>query len=166
MELKVLLFFAATSWPGWLILFVGIGTILEKRRRQEQEYTRTSGCIVDYASGEQASLKNVAPAYRKPVIEFTAEGHNYRLEYENSLSPQQHPVGEAVEVLYDVSRPTRFHLEADVAFQNGGRNLARVGLVWILICAALDLALAVFVGGMSLDFRHLWHDVERWFARR
>jgi len=52
MALKMLAFFAATSWVAWMLLIMGLQTKRESRRRNETEHTRTTGTIVDYARGE------------------------------------------------------------------------------------------------------------------
>ena len=158
MTMKVLASFAMFSLTGWILLLVGFGARRERRRREDREHTRVEGRVADYVPGKKPGL---APDLARPVIEFTADGQPYRLEYPDPLSRQAYPVGEPVEVLYDVSDPTRFHLEADEAFYKGGGRLVRIGGLWIAASLALTLALAVFVGGASLDLNVLWHNVVR-----
>ena len=73
-------------------------------------------------------------------------------------------VGATVDILYDVSDPTRFHLESDPVFTDPGGGAIRIALIWILLSAALTVFLAVFVGGATFNFRHLWHDIRRSFS--
>ena len=45
---KMLLFFGVSSLLGWIMLFTGISSRREQRRREEYERTRATGRIVDY----------------------------------------------------------------------------------------------------------------------
>lgn len=159
MGLKMLTFFAASSFVAWILLFSGIGWRRESRLRSEREHTRTTGTIVGYAVRQSRAGKGGAIVRQIPVIEFTAEGEKYRLEYENGIRQDEHPIGEVVDILYDVSDPSRFHLESDPAFTNPGGGAIRVAVIWILVSAALTVALAVFVGGASFD--HLRFEIRR-----
>ena len=67
----------------------------------ESERSRATGTIVDYA------------AKKHPVVEFTANGRLYRLEYPVATEPDELPVGTQVEVLHHPDDPARFHLEQD-----------------------------------------------------
>ena len=160
MALKMLIYFAMTSWFGWIFLFVGISAIRERRAREIREHTLTTGSIVDYVRKETKTKRGVGVSW-KPVIEFAANGRKYRLEYENNMLPDGHPVGEAVAILYDLSEPSHFHLESDAAFYKGGGNLVKLGVIWIVACAALTIIFAVFVGGLRLNFREIWYSIWR-----
>ena len=166
MALKMLGFFAASSYIAWILLFVSLGQRRESRRRGEREHTRTTGTIVDYVRQESPGGKGGARAYWRPVVEFTAEGEHFRLEYEDAMNPERFPAGETVDILYDVSDPSRFHLEADPVFISGGGGAIRVSVIWILISAALTVALAVFVGGARIDLRHVADGLRRFFRLR
>ena len=97
---------------------------------------------------------------------FNADGQEYRAEYPNRMDRERFPIGAQVEILYDVSDPSRFHLEADPVFADPGGGAIRIGLISILACAALTLLLAVFVGGLRIDFRRLWFRVQLLFRHR
>ena len=157
----MLTFFAATSFAAWILLFAGLSQRRESRRRNEREHTRAAGRIVGYAFEKSGG----AYACLKPVVEFEAEGERIRAVYENGMDRERFPVGEPVDILYDVSDPSRFHLEADPVFISGGAGAIRVSLIWIVVSAALTLALAVFVGGLDLDLRRWTHRIQ-WFFRR
>lgn len=165
MAAKMLFFFAAASWIAWILLITGLQTRKELRQRNEVEHTRATGTIVDYVRKERRGNGGVS-AYWKPVVEFTADGQTRRAEYENWMDRDRFPVGTAVDILYDVSDPSRFHLEADPVFVDPGGGAIRISLIWILLSAALTIALAVFVGGARFDFRQLWWDLQRAFRRR
>ena len=161
MTTKALAFFAMASLVGWILLFSGIGSRREQRRREEREHTRASGSIVDYVGPEVQRGRGGTIVRWTPVVEFTAEGQKYRLKYGSPLDRDQHPVGESVDILYDVSDPEHFHLESDAAFTGGAGNLMRAGFIWILFSAVLTAMLAVLVGGATIDLDHLWHSVGR-----
>ena len=152
-ELKMLVFFAAASLFAWPLLFMGIGTRRDVRRRNETEHTRTTGVIVDYVSKTFRTGRSGTNTYWKPVVEFTAEGQAYHLEYANMMNQERSPVGTRVDILYDVSDPTRFHLEADPVFVSPGSGAIKYALIWIIASAVLTVLLAVFVGGARIEPR-------------
>ena len=102
-------------------------------------------------------VESVTGTYWKPVVEFEAEGQKYRLEYENGMDRDRFPVGMAVDILYAVSDPSRFHLADDPVFLDPGGGAIRISIIWIVVSAALAIALAVFVGGARPDLHRLWH---------
>ena len=166
MFLKMLAFFAATSWFAWMLMFMGFQTKQESRQRSETEHTRTTGTIIDYARGEHRSGRRGVHVYWKPVVEFLAEGQKYRAEYPNRMDRDQFPIGTEVEILYDVSDPLHFHLEADPVFTDPGGGAIRLSIIWIAACAVLTLLLAVFVGGLQIDVRSLWYRIRLLFHHR
>lgn len=164
--LKMLAYFAATSWFAWILMFVGFQAKRESRRRSETEHTRTTGTIIDYARGEHRSGRRGVHAYWKPVVEFIADGQKYSAEYPNSMDRERFPIGTEVDILYDVSDPLHFHLEADPVFTDPGGGAIRLSVIWIIASAALTFLLAVFVGGLSIDFEELWYRIQMLLRRR
>lgn len=148
--IKTLVCFAVFSLIGWAVLFTGLSIRRQKRRRELFERTHAAGVIVDHVKKEGSS-DNSGPSLMYPVVEFTAYEHTYRLRYDNILDMARWPAGSTVGVRYDGNDPTRFHLEEDFAYRNGGKNAIRFGIVWIIASAAAAVFLAVFVGGASLD---------------
>ena len=170
MLLKMALFFGMCSFIGWLGLWAGIGTRRDTLRREEQEHTRTTGRIVDYVRKvHRSGRRGGGASYWVPVVEFRADGQSIRAEYENSMDRERFPVGMETDVLYDVSDPSRFHLAEDPVFIYAGSVAIRFAVIWIVVSAVLTVALAVFVGGASVDFIHLWRRfriyVHHWFRR-
>ena len=165
MTVKVLIYFGATSFFGWLLLLVGISTARDKKRKEYQEREQSEGIIVDYVRREYLSGRSKGSEYWVPVVEFTVYPQKYRLEYGNHMDQKKFPVGQKVTVLYDLSDPRQFHLEEDPTYNNGGRGAIKVGIIWIAACAVLTFVLAVFVGGASLDW--LRYEIERigWMLR-
>lgn len=166
MFLKMLGFFAAISWVAWMVMLMGFQTKRESVQRCETERTRTTGTIVDYARGEYRSGRRGVQVYWKPVVEFFADGQKYRAEYPNRMDRERFPTGTEVEVLYDASDPMRFHLEADPVFTDPGGGAIRISVIWIMAAAALTLLLAMFVGGLRIDFGGLWHRLRLLLHRR
>lgn len=146
---KALVFFAVCSLVGWILLFTGLGVRRDRRRREERERTRATGMIVDYERTRH--VRRGVHSYWKPVVEFMADGETIRRAYAMFGDPEKHPVGEAVEVLYDANDPERFHLEMDTTYADGGATATRAAIVWILLSALLAIALAVLVGGADLS---------------
>ncbi len=165
MALKMLASFAATSWVAWMLLIMGFQTKRECRQRNETEHTRTTGTIVDYARGEHRHGRSGVSVYWKPVVEFIADGQTHHAEYPNRMDRDKYPVGTEVDILYDVSNPSQFHLEADPVFTDPGGGAIRMSIIWILISALLTILLAVFVGGLRIDFNELWYRIGLFFSR-
>jgi len=165
MALKMLAFFAATSWVAWMLLIMGLQTRMESRQRNETEHTRTTGTIVDYLRGEHRFGKGGVNVYWKPVVEFTADGQEHHAEYPNRMDKDKYPVGTEVEILYDVSNPSHFHLEADPVFTDPGGGAIRMSIIWIVISAVLTILLAVFVGGLRIDFHDMRYRIGLFFHR-
>ena len=163
MGIKMLVFFAVASFTGWLLFFAGVGTRREVRRKKDAQYTQCVGTIVDYVRKEVPAGRSGTRVTWKPVVAFTADGRKLRAEYENSMDRDQFPVGAEVGVLYNVSNPAHFHLEADPVFIDSGAGAMRVGLIWILASALLTVLLAVFVGGATFDFGEMWYRVRSFF---
>ena len=166
MAVKMLVFFAALSLGAWILLFSGIAQRRESKRRNEQEHTRTTGIIVDYVPRESHRGKSGTYVSLKPVVEFTADGASYRAEYESGLDQAQFPIGTIVDISYDISDPSRFHLDADPVFISGGAVAIRFSLLWIAGSAILTVAFAVFIGGATVDIRHLWYSIRRFLRQR
>ena len=93
----------------------------------------------------------------------TRFAEKYRAEYPNRMDRDQFPIGTEVEILYDVSDPLRFHLDADPVFTDPGGGAIRLSILWIVACAVLTLLLAVFVGGLQIDVRSLWYRIRLLF---
>ena len=169
MALKMLFFFAVASFPAWLLLFAGLGTRRDMGRKLDREYTPTTGIIVDYERVERPAggrgPRNVN-VYYKPIVEYIAEGQSFRREYENQMDRDRFPEGMSVEVLYDVSAPGHFHLEADPVFIHRGAGAIRIALIWILASAALTVFLAVFVGGAQFDWGGTLRHAQQFFNGR
>ena len=166
MAAKMLLYFVMCSFAAWPLLFAGIGTRRDVRRRQERENTRTTGVIVGYAPHEIRTGRRGGTTYWRPIVEYIAEGQSFRREYENQMDRDRFPEGMSVEVLYDVSAPGHFHLEADPVFIHKGAGAIRIALIWILASAVLTVFLAVFVGGAQFDWDGTLRHTQQFFNGR
>ena len=164
MFIKMLFFFAVFSCTAWMLLFMGLQTRRETRLRKETEHTLTTGMIVDYTHRQHRG--RTTSHYWTPVVEFTADGRKYREDYENRMDPEKYPVGSEIDIFYDVSDPSHYHLRMDPVFTDPGSGAIRISIIWILASAALTVILAVFVGGLRIDFREIGFRLRMLFHRR
>ena len=161
MIFKILICFAVFSSIGWMILFLGISTRRDKRKRDMFERTCTTGRIVGYVERKSDAGKYIAAHSWCPMVEFTVFGQKYTLEYDGALDMKKWPAGSDVTVGYDGNDPAHFHLEEDFTYTNGGSNAIRIGIIWILCAAVATLTLAVLVGDMSL--KEMWFRIRMLF---
>lgn len=163
--LAFLISFALLSIPGWMLLFMGLKTRREARLREDREHTRTTGVIVDHVRKTMRVGRNGGTRVLwKPVVEFSAEGQSYHLEYDNYMDREKHPVGKAVDILYDVGDPTRFHLDEDPMFLRHG-GAVPIGILWIIGSAVFTLVVVMLTFGESSDIGHLWRSAADAFNR-
>ncbi len=141
------------SLPGWIMLLWAAKSRRARERREEQERTRATGRIVDYVRQTKRYWRAPTVHFTWPVVEFRAEGTVIRKQYENSLSPEQYPVGASVDVVYDADDPTRFHLDADADFSQGAGSYVRMGVIWLLICAVLAATLMLVLQRFPMTTR-------------
>ena len=161
-----LLSFALLSIVGWILLIMGIRSRREARLREDTEHTRTTGVIVDHVLKVLRRGRNGGSSiYYKPVIEFTAEGQGYCLEYGNYMDHEKYPVGKTVDILYDVSDPTHFHLEEDPMFLRHG-GAVRIGIIWIIASAVFVYVLMTVGYGERIDLGPLWQSIADTFHRQ
>ncbi len=154
-----LLSFALLSIVGWILLFMGIRSRREARLREDTEHTRTTGVIVDHVRKTIRTGRNGGSrVFWKPVIEFSAEGQDYHLEYGNFMDREKYPVGKTIDILYDVSDPSRFHLEEDPMFLRHG-GAVPLGIIWIIGSAVFVFVIVAVVFNESMDIRALWQSL-------
>ena len=161
-----LLSFALLSIAGWILLIMGIRSRREARLRENTEHTRTTGVIVDHVLKIARTGRNGGSnIYYKPVVEFSAEGQDYHLEYGNYMDHEKYPVGKTIDILYDVSDPTHFHLEEDPMFLGHG-GAVRIGILWIIASAVFVYVVVTVVYGERIDFGPLWQSIADTFNIR
>ena len=86
-----LLSFALLSIMGWIILYMGVRSRREARLREDTEHTRTTGVIVDHVRKViRTGRSGGSHVFWKPVIEFSAEGQDYHLEYGNIMNREKY----------------------------------------------------------------------------
>lgn len=132
----LILLFIGFSLVGWIALIAGISARRRWQRKLEQERTRATGVVVDYAdkSGGKGALCT-------PIIQFTAESQVVRLPCKGRFEREQTPVGRTLDILYDADDPTRFHPDSAVDLVPG-RGLIVTGLIWIAAALLLTGLLA------------------------
>lgn len=164
--LAFLLSFALLSIADWIILYMGVRSRREARLREDTEHTRTTGVIVDHVRKViRTGRSGGSHVFWKPVIEFSAEGQDYHLEYGNIMNREKYPVGKTVDILYDVSVPTHFHLEEDPMFLRHG-GAVPIGIIWIIASAVFVYVVVMVVYGERIDFEPLWQSIVGIFHRR
>ena len=144
--MTALIVFGIISLPGWIMLIYALKSRRARERREERERARATGRVVEYVRQTRRYRRGPTIHFTWPVVEFRAEGQTVRQQYENSLSSEQYPVGADVDVVYDADDPTRFHLDADADFSQGAGSYTWMGIIWILVCAVLAVALTMVVG--------------------
>ena len=131
------------SLVGLGILRIGLQGQRDWERRLERERTRATGTVVGYVSRRRSFGRSSLITRQYPVVEFRVDGGLQRHACDCELSPDEFPVGTALEVLYEADDPARFHPEAYHRIEEGGnRHFIRFGLVWIA-CMAVGAWLAV-----------------------
>ena len=130
---------------GWsLIGFIFIGVALYAKNYQHKkeiiECSLASGKIVDSIEKKHHSRSGTV-RYYVPVIEFSANNTEYRLENENgSRDRDKIIIGKSVDVMYDPSDPTHFHLTEDDANEKSSNSLLRLGSFhWMIISNLLQI---------------------------
>lgn len=146
MYVRILVFFVVTSLGAWIIMFMGFRTKRESSRYLETETTMTRGTIVDYERKYVRAGRGGAYTCWTPIVEFSAKGQTYRLKYRNYMEKEKFPVGKEVDIYYDMSDPTQFHLLEDPVYTDPGGGAIRIGLIGIVICAVLAVLFEIFVG--------------------
>ena len=141
--MTALIVFAIFSLPGWIMLIYALKSRRARERREERERARTTGSIVEYVRETKRYWRGPTVRFTRPVVEYRAEGSVYKRQYENSLSPEQYPVGANVDVVYDADDPFRFHLDVDEEFSQGARGYVKGAVIWLLICVVLAAALTL-----------------------
>lgn len=159
----VLIAIGIFSLPGWGMLLIALKSRRARERREEQERARATGSIVEYVNETKRYRRGPTVRFTRPVVEFRAEGQVIRQKYENSLSPEQYPVGASVDVVYDADDPTRFHLDADAEFSQGAGSFVRTGIIWLLICAVLAATMTLVLQHFPMTARRR---TERFTARQ
>lgn len=124
-------------WSGFGWMLLGLGLYLRRhwRERKERERARTAGEIVDYE--EQVRFhRGGRSVTHYPLVRFSTESGQVRVKSDVSMDPEKHPVGSAVEVLYDADDPARFHLVESAPESDAGGPAIRIGVAWVLIATA------------------------------
>ena len=126
------------------VLRIGLRGRREWRRREERERARASGTVVEFRKERRHVRRGHSYTGCTPVVEFRAEGRDFRLDAAASTQADEFAVGDPVEVLYDPDDPTRFHIEGRECEEKGDGRLIRMGLIWLacMLTAAVLLLTA------------------------
>ena len=133
------------SLTGFIFIGVALYTKRYQRKKEMTEVSPAKGTIVDIVEKIHRSGKGGTVRYYVPVVAFSAKNKEYRLENENgNREPDKIGIGKTVDVMYDQSDPTHFHLTEDDANQTASGSLLRFGLIIVIGAAVLDIICYAF----------------------
>ncbi len=141
--MKMLWCFLAFSLAGWAFLAYGLISMLRYNRRQRTELEQADAVFVHYIKKAHSTGRYSWKYGYHPVLDFSAEGKQYRVQsrvyhWEQKLRP-----GDIVPLFYDRNNPSRFHLEEEN--HESGSWMVRVGWIWIAASAVLSLLAQIFI---------------------
>ena len=136
---KFLLIWAAMASPGLIWIAMGISTLRDCKRMRQRERARAMATVVDLIPETRLSRRSRSPIRQTrtvwhPVLAFSADGRDYRLQSAASLGRDDLPLGGEVEICYDADDPTHFHFEPfrEEAARTAKRFIA-FSLFWVLV---------------------------------
>ena len=143
-EMLYLILFLGWSLIGFIFIGVALYTKRYQRKKEINEASLATGRIVDVIEKTHHSGRGGTVRYYVPVIEFSVNDKEYRLENENgSRERDKIIIGKDVDVMYDASDPTHFHLTEYDANEESSNSLFRFGL--ILVFGAVVLTVICYV---------------------
>ena len=136
--MKILFFYILLSSLGWIWVFMGISTLRDLSRMQEQERARTTAKVVEFISEKRRVRsrrhRTVIHTAWHPVVVFHVENREYHLQAAVNLMREDLHVGEEVDILYDADDPTHFHFRRTVEHdERVAKIFIAVGLIWALL---------------------------------
>ena len=94
--------FLGCSLVGWVLVGVALHTRQYQKKKELNEQSPATGTIVDSVKKVQTAGRGHPVTYYVPVVEFEANQHAYRLEYENGNRHKENIViGQTVDLMYD-----------------------------------------------------------------
>ena len=137
--------FLGCSLVGWVLVGVALHTRQYQKKKELTEQSPATGTIVDSVRKVQTAGRGHPVTYYVPVVEFKANQHAYRLEYENGNRHKENIViGQTVDLMYDPKDPTHYHLTDDDSNMQASRGLLRYGSVLIAGAAVLTVLNHIF----------------------
>ncbi|MBQ7487238.1 MAG: DUF3592 domain-containing protein [Clostridia bacterium] len=146
--MEIIVMFFLLTFFAWVMIVLGIRTERENSKKAEKERSLTTGRIVRYDEVEE-SRRGRTVIVRFPVIAYSAGSRLLEMRSDYSEDPDKVPVGTIVDVYYDPDAPEHFHLFAGDTFRRGGRNLIRIGTVWVAAVLVFFLVLGTMSGRFS-----------------
>ena len=127
---------------GVSVFFIGVGiySLRDFHRREQEQTSLTAGVVVDERKRRKRG-RNTAPiTYWYPVIRYTAEGREYESEYPVGFRlVEKLEVGRSVDVFYDPSNPEKYHIMGEDADYRAGKHCVIGGLLGLVGAAAFAL---------------------------
>ena len=144
-ELLYLILFLGFSLTGFIFIGVALHTKKYQRKKELAEYAYVAAKIADCIEKQHRSGRYGTVRYYVPVIAFTADHTEYRLENENGYRERDKiEIGKPVDVMYDPNDPAHFHLTEDDANDKASESLLRFGL--IIVIGAAILTVVCYIG--------------------
>lgn len=136
--MKFLILYIVLSSLGWIWVIMGISTLRDLGRIQEQERARTTAKVVDLIKEERrvrsGRFRTVIRTVWHPVVTFEVESRKYRIQSTASMMRTDLRVGEEVDILYDADDPTQFHFHRSIEHdEREAKIFIVVGLAWALL---------------------------------
>lgn len=136
--MKFLILYIVLSSLGWIWVIMGISTLRDLGKVQEQERARTTAKVVDLIREDRrvrsGRFRTVIRTVWHPVVAFQVDSRQYRIQSAASMMRDDLRVGEEVDILYDADDPTQFHFHRSVEHDaRAAKIFIVVGLVWALL---------------------------------
>lgn len=122
------LFFGIWALVGIVFLAVGLGFRRSRKRREEQ-------CTLNVSASVKEITWSQGTGY--PVVCYRANGKDYEQRLSSGSSRVRYAIGDKLTVWYDPADPTVIYSEADNAMVLFERIFISVGIVCLLIGAAV-----------------------------
>ena len=132
-----LILFALASLVGWCFIGIGLKGRRNRHRREELERARATGIVVELIR-QESTVRRGRVVFWRPVVECVIDGRTLRLESDTGYWENQVALREEVEILYDPSDPSRFHLVKLQEHERRSEGLMIFsGVFWVAIAAVI-----------------------------
>ena len=114
-------------------------------KREEAERVRTTGVLVGFVeeqrrySSAQHPIAHYVIVYH-PIVLFQVDGVEYKLKSAETIPREKYREGQSLELLYDSTSPTHFHLDRGDMHERSTRGAVIFAPVW-MTCALIAIAL-------------------------
>ena len=143
-------------------LFGLIESLGDRRKwlgREEDERTRTTGVIVGFAEERhryrhRKPLKVHYVTVYYPIVRFQVDGVEYELKGAEIVPRDKFREGQEVDLLYDSSNPTHFHLDRGDVEERSNRGAIIFALVWLSCTVGIIVVLLKANPELMIQLKH------------